>query len=92
MVFYKSFVVRILDLYLWTPIKYVLGIRMSLLPLGRFVLQYGVWIALGAAILFFVVWLLRDRAIVKTQRLDSYLDYMTLKNTLKTEREEAKIK
>ena len=92
MVFYRSFVIRVLDLYVWTPVKKLVGIRQSLLPLGRFVLSYGMWFALGFGVLFLGTWILRSRALHKTRRFDSYLDYMTLKNTLKTEKDEAKIK
>ena len=92
MVFYSSFVIRILDLYVWTPIKNFVGIRQSLLPLGRFVLNYGIWCALGFGVLFSGTWILRNRALSKARRFDSYLDYMTLKNTLKTEKDEARIK
>ena len=86
--FYKTTVVRILDLYLWTPIKDLIGIRQSLLFVGKFVLTYGKWFILGFAVLFITVWIFRIRALKRTRRFDSYLDYMTLKNTLKTERNE----
>lgn len=92
MVFYKSLVVRILDIYIWTPIKYFIGIRKNLLFLGTFVLRYAKWFVLGFGVLFLLTWFFRSRALQKTRRFDSYLDYMTLKNTLKTERDEAKIK
>ncbi len=92
MVFYKSLVVRILDIYIWTPIKYFIGIRKNLLFLGTFVLRYAKWFILGFGVLFLLTWFFRSRALKKTRRFDSYLDYMTLKNTLKTERDEAKIK
>ena len=92
MVFYKSLVVRVLDVYIWTPIKHLIGIRRNLLFVGVFVLQYAKWFILGFGLLFLLVWLMRNRALSKARRFDSYLDYMTLKNTLKTERDEAKIK
>ena len=92
MVFYKTAPVRILDIYVWTPIKQLVGIRQNLLFVGTFVLKYAKWFILGFGVLFLLVWLLRNRALAKTHRLDSYLDYMTLKNTLKTEKDEVKIK
>lgn len=92
MVFYKTLVVRVLDLYIWTPIKRLIGIRQNLLFLGVFVLKYAKWFILGFGVLFLLTWLLRNRALSKTHRLDTYLDYMTLKNTLKTEQDEEKIK
>lgn len=92
MVFYKTSVVRILDLFIWTPIKRLIGIRQSLLFVGSFVLKYAKWFILGFGVLFLLTWFFRNRALAKTRRFDSYLDYMTLKNTLKTERDEAKIR
>ena len=92
MVFYKTAPVRILDIYVWTPIKQLVGIRQNLLFVGTFVLKYAKWFILGFGVLFLLVWLLRSRALAKAHRLDSYLDYMTLKNTLKTEKDEVKIK
>ena len=92
MVFYKTTPVRILDLYIWTPIKHLIGIRQNLLFVGVFVLRYAKWFILGFGVLFLITWLMRNRALSKARRFDSYLDYMTLKNTLKTERDEAKIK
>ena len=91
MVFYKTAPVRLLDIYVWTPVKNLIGIRKNLLFVGVFVLKYAKWFILGFGVLFLLVWLLRNRALAKTRRFDSYLDYMTLKNTLKTERLEAKI-
>ena len=92
MVFYKTSPVRILDLYIWTPIKKLVGIHYNLRFLGTFVLKYAKWFILGFGVAFLLVWLLRNRAVSKTHRFDSYLDYMTLKNTLKTERDEERIK
>ncbi len=92
MVFYKSAPVRLLDIYIWTPIKRLIGIRQNLLFLGVFVLKYAKWFILGFGVLFLLIWLLRNRTLAKTRRFDSYLDYMTLKNTLKTEQDEAKIR
>ena len=92
MVFYKTTPVRILDIYIWTPIKRLIGIRQNLLFVGKFVLKYAKWFILGFGVLFLLVWLLRNRALAKAHRLDSYLDYMTLKNTLKAEKDEVKIK
>lgn len=92
MVFYKTAPVRLLDIYIWTPVKRLIGIRKNLLFVGVFVLKYAKWFILGFGVLFLLVWLLRNRALAKTRRFDSYLDYMTLKNTLKTEQLEAKVK
>ena len=92
MVFYKTSVARILDLFIWTPIKHLIGIRQNLLFLGVFVLKYAKWFIMGFGVLFLLTWFFRNRALAKTRRFDSYLDYMTLKNTLKTERDEAKIR
>jgi len=92
MIFYKTFPMRILDVFVWTPIKRLIGIKQDLLFVGVFVLKYAKWFVLGFGVLFLLVWLLRNRALAKTRRFDSYLDYMTLKNTLKTEQLEAKVK
>ena len=92
MVYYKTAPVRILDLYVWTPIKNFVGLKQSLLAVGTFVLLYAKWFILGFGVAFVLVWLLRGRAVSKTRRFDSYLDYMTLKNTLKTEISEAKLR
>lgn len=89
-IFYKSFVIRIIDLKLWTPVKYALGIRQSLLPVGLFVLKYGWLFAAGFGAVFVLVWVLRSRAVARSRKLDSYLDYKTMKTTLKTEKQEAK--
>ena len=91
-VFYKTVPIRLLDIYVWTPIKHLIGIKKNLLFVGVFVLKYAKWFILGFGVLFLLVWVLRNCAIAKTRRFDSYLDYMTLKNTLKTERQEAKVK
>lgn len=91
MVFYKTLPVRILDVYVWTPIKHLIGIRKNLLFVGVFVLRYAKWFILGFGVLFLLVWLLRNRALAKTRRFDSYLDYMTLKNTLKMEQKEGTV-
>ena len=91
MVFYKTLPVRILDVYIWTPIKHLIGIRKNLLFVGVFVLRYAKWFILGFGVLFLLVWLLRNRALAKTRRFDSYLDYMTLKNTLKMEQKEGTV-
>ena len=91
MIFYKTIVVRVLDVFIWTPIKHLIGIRMNLLFVGVFVLKYAKWFILGFAVAFALVWIMRNRAIKKVKCQDSYLDYMTLKNTLKTERAEEKI-
>ena len=92
MVFYKSLPIRLLDIYVWTPIKHLIGIRKSLLFVGVFVLKYAKWFILGFGVLFLLTWVMRNLALAKTRRFDSYLDYMTLKNTLKTERQEAKVR
>ena len=92
MVFYKTTPIRLLDIYVWTPIKHLIGIKKNLLFVGVFVLKYAKWFILGFGVLFLFVWIFRACAIGKTKRFDSYLDYMTLKNTLKTERQEAKVK
>ena len=89
-IFYKTFVIRIIDLMLWTPVKYALGIRQNLLPVGLFVLKYGRLFVAGFGVLFVLVWILRSRAVARTRKLDSFLDYKTMKNTLKTEKQEAK--
>lgn len=91
-VFYRSLPVRLLDIYVWTPVKHLIGINKSLLFVGKFVLKYAKWFIAGFGVLFLLVWIIRGRAIRKTKRFDSYLDYMTMKNTLKTERQEAKVK
>lgn len=88
MVFYKTLPVRILDVYIWTPIKHLIGIRKNLLFVGVFVIRYAKWFILGFGVLFLLVWIMRNRALAKTRRFDSYLDYMTLKNTLKMEQKE----
>lgn len=90
MLFYKTAVVRILDLYVWTPIKELVGIRQSLLFVGKFVQSYGKWFVLGFGVLTLTVWIFRIRALKRTRRFDSYLDYMTLKNTLKMEQHEGR--
>ena len=92
MVFYKTTPIRLLDIYVWTPIKHLIGIKKNLLFVGVFVLKYAKWFILGFGVLFLLVWVLRNCATAKTRRFDSYLDYMTLKNTLKTERQEAKVR
>lgn len=89
-IFYKTFVIRVIDVMLWTPVKYALGIRQSLLPVGLFVLKYGRLFVAGFGVLFVLIWILRSRAVSRTRKLDSYLDYKTVKNTLKTEKQEAK--
>lgn len=89
-IFYKTPVIRFVDLKLWTPVKGLLGITGSLRMVGRFVLRFGHWFVLGFSALFVLVWILRGRAAARTRRLDSYLDYMTMKTTLKTEKQEAK--
>ena len=90
--FYKSLPIRLLDVYVWTPVKQLIGIKMNLLFVGKFVLKYAKWFILGFGVLFVLTWIVRACAIAKTKRFDSYLDYMTLKNTLKTERQEAKVR
>lgn len=90
MLFYKTTVVRILDLYIWTPVKELIGIRQNLLFVGVFVGTYGKWFVLGFAVLTVFIWIMRHRARNRTRRFDSYLDYMTLKNTFKTEANEGK--
>lgn len=89
-IFYKTFVIRLIDLMIWTPVKYALGIRQSLLPVGLFVLKYGRLFVAGFGVLFVLVWILRSRAVARTRKFDSFLDYKTMKNTLKTEKQEAK--
>ena len=88
--FYRSFVIRVLDIFVWTPIKHALGIHHDLLAVGLFVLKYGWLFVIGFGVLFVTVWILRSRAIAQTRKSDSYLDYMTMKNTLKTEKQEAR--
>ncbi len=88
--FYKSFVMRFIDVMLWTPVKQLLGITQSLLPVGIFVLRYSHLFIAGFGVLFVLVWILRSRAVARTRKFDSFLDYKTMKTTLKTEKQEAK--
>ena len=62
MVFYKTAPVRILDIYVWTPIKQLVGIRQNLLFVGTFVLKYAKWFILGFGVLFLLVWLVGSLA------------------------------
>lgn len=91
MVYYRSPLVRQLDAIIWTPLKNLVGLTMSLKPVGLFVIHYGLYFVTGFSVLFVVVLLLRAWAVARTRRLDSYLDYNTMRITLKTEKQEAKL-
>lgn len=91
MMFYTAPLVRQMDALLWTPLKNLVGLTMSLKPVGLFVIMYGHYFVLGFLVLWVLTLVLRGRAIAKTRKLDSYLDYNTMRITLKTEKKEAKL-
>lgn len=91
MVFYKAPIVRQLDGLIWTPLKNLVGLTMDLKAVGLFVIHYGLYFVTGFSALFVLVLILRAVAIAKTKKWDSYLDYKTMKITLKTEKQEAKL-
>ena len=91
MMFYNAPLVRQLDALIWTPLKNLVGLTMSLRAVGIFAIMYGHYFALGFLVLWIIVLLLRGRAVAKTRKYDSYLDYNTMKITLKTEKKEAKL-
>lgn len=90
MVFYRAPLVRRLDDLIWTPLKNLVGLTMNLRAVGAFVIHYGLYFVTGFSILFVAVLILRACAVAKTKKWDSYLDYKTMKTTLKTEKQEAK--
>lgn len=57
---------------------------------AMFMLRHIRWFVLGFGGLFLLVWVLRCCVCAKTRLYDSYLDYRTLKNTMKAERQEWK--
>lgn len=91
MVFYRAPIVRQLDALIWTPLKNLVGLTMNLRPVGLFVIHYGLYFVTGFGVLLVLVLILRACAIARTRKHDSYLDYRTMKITLKTEKQEAKL-
>lgn len=88
--FYYHPVMRWFDSNIWTPFKNLVGIKVSLMWLGMIVRYYGFYLAGGFLTVFVLVWILRSAALSKIRCRDSYLDYKTVKNTLKTEKQEAR--
>ena len=91
MVYYRAPLVRQLDATIWTPLKNLIGLTMNLRGVGLFVIHYGLYFVTGFFALFVIVLILRAAALAKSHKWDSYLDYKTMKNTLKTEKQEAKL-
>lgn len=90
MMFYNAPPVRQMDALIWTPLKEMIGLTMNLRQVGLFVILYGHYFVLGFLVLLIPVLILRSRAVARTRKFESYLDYNTMKITLKTEKEEAK--
>ena len=86
--FYKSPVIRFIDLQLWEPLKDMLGITYNFTPVGRFI---KCWALPGGAVLLILAVLgicLWRKGVNRTLRTPEYLDYRTLKTTLQAEQEE----
>lgn len=86
---YKTPAVRFIDLCLWENVKAALGLKWNFPLIGRAVAVFGPPAVLLLAALWALSWLLWRKKVARTRKLDSYLDWQTLKTTLKAEKEEA---
>ena len=80
--------VQMVDLKVWEPVKAALGLRMDFGFLRQLAGNYGMMAALGLGILWIVFAALGLGAAAKVKKSEAYLDYRTLRLTIKTEKEE----
>ena len=80
--------VKMIDRSLWEPVKAAVGLNMDLGFVRQLTNRYGVIASSCLAVLWILFAILGLCAAGKVKKTEDYLDYRTLRLTLKTEKEE----